>query len=80
MLLFTLALFGDTSRSWRDTLLNDFAPGASPEYVAKMSRRPSTLAPLATYAAKYLELIELSLTGSLLPPRHARRVSSGPTR
>ena len=67
MLLFTLALFGDTSRSWRDTLLNDFAPGASPEYVAKMSSRPSTLAPLATYAAKYLELIELSLTGSLLP-------------
>jgi hypothetical protein len=33
-----------------------------------MSSRPAALAPLATYATKYLELIELSLTGSLLPP------------
>ena len=68
MLLCALALFGDTSRSWRDTLLNDFAPGASPGYIAKMSSRPAALEPLATYATKYLELIELSLTGSLLPP------------
>ena len=67
-LLCALAPFGDTSRSWRDTLLNDFSPDASPRYVAKMSSRPAALAPLATYATKYLELIELSLTGSLLPP------------
>lgn len=67
-MLLLLGLFGHASRSWRDTLLNDFAPGASPGYVAKMSSRPAALAPLATYATKYLELIELSVTGSLLPP------------
>tara|TARA_B110001452_G_scaffold259899_1_gene256797 strand:+ start:139 stop:1206 length:1068 start_codon:yes stop_codon:yes gene_type:complete len=53
--------------SWRDALLTAFAPGASPHYVSTMRARPETLGPLAPYAAKYLELIELSLTGSLLP-------------
>ena len=54
--------------SWRARLLTEFAPGASPAYLLDMRDRPRNLAPLPQYAAKYLDLIELSLTGSLLPP------------
>jgi len=54
--------------SWRARLLTEFAPGASPTYSAEMRDRPQNLAPLPPYAAKYLDLVELSLTGSLLPP------------
>ena len=53
--------------AWRNVLLTAFAPGASPEYVSAVRHGHSGLPPLPPFAAKYLELIELSLTGSLLP-------------
>ncbi len=54
--------------AWRDILLTRFAPDASPEYVANYSRRPAALPSLQPFAEKYLELIELSVTGTLMPP------------
>jgi hypothetical protein len=52
---------------WRDTLLTGFAPFASTEYASAVRHGQRGLPPLPPFAAKYLELIELSLTGSLLP-------------
>jgi hypothetical protein len=52
---------------WRNTLLTSFAPGASPEYVSSVRHGSQNVPPLPPYASKYLELLELSLTGSLLP-------------
>ena len=64
--------------AWRDKLLTGFAPDASPEYVSAVSHGNRGLPPLPPFAAKYLELIELSLTGSLL--REAARGECHPER
>lgn len=53
--------------TWRDTLLTGVAPFASQEYLSAVRHGYHGLPPLPLFAAKYLELIELSLTGSLLP-------------
>ena len=53
--------------AWRNALLTEFAPGASPEYVSAVRHGKQGLPPLPPFAAKYLDLVELSLTGSLLP-------------
>ena len=54
--------------AWRNKLLTNFAPEASQEYVANMSQRHAALPPLPPFAAQYLNLVELSLTGTLMPP------------
>lgn len=53
--------------AWRHALLTEFAPSASPEYVSAVRHGKRGLPPLPPFAAKYLDLVELSLTGSLLP-------------
>ena len=52
---------------WRHVLLNDFAPDANRAYVANMSQRPAALPTLPPFASQYLDLVELGVTGALIP-------------